>query len=452
MSSTSTDATGSPAPAATTGDGSARGNRLALLVIGLCWLLVLFDGLDMFVYGSVLPHMFETKALGINPDKAGNVGSYATFGMLIGALSSGTISDWIGRKKTILASTAVFSLASALTAMAGSLGTFSAARFLTGLGLGGLLPSAITMVSEYAPRGKRALIVGSLMTAHQAGGILAGYVALWTDSDWRTCFWICVVPLFIGVPLAAKYLPESLKFLQAKGRDEEAGALAARYGVELTAPAGKPQAGDRWGALATLFRGNLWVQTLFYWLASFGGLLLVYGFSQWLPTMMRNAGYDLGSSIGFTIVINLGGIFGMLVGGRLTDRFGGARICAVWFAFTAVGIYALSFHMALALTYTVVFFTGFFLFSGQAMIYATVADRSTDESRGTAVGWVSGMGRFGAVFGPWLGGQLLDTGSNTAGFTAFALAGVFALVFVSLTGLRMFDPAARVPSGVPSPR
>jgi AAHS family benzoate transporter-like MFS transporter len=91
---------------------SPRGARLATLVVGLCWLVVLFDGLDMFIYGSVLPHMLETKALGITPAKAGDVGSYATFGMLIGALSSGTVSDWVGRKKTIVVSTAVFSLAS----------------------------------------------------------------------------------------------------------------------------------------------------------------------------------------------------------------------------------------------------------------------------------------------------------------------------------------------------
>ncbi|WP_405735232.1 MFS transporter [Streptomyces sp. NBC_01537] len=415
---------------------SPRGARLATLVVGLCWLVVLFDGLDMFIYGSVLPHMLETKALGITPAKAGDVGSYATFGMLIGALSSGTVSDWVGRKKTIVVSTAVFSLASAVCASASSLAVFSLGRFLAGLGLGGLLPSAITMVTDYAPRGRRALIVGSLMTAHQAGGIVAGFVALWT-GDWRVSFWICVIPLFIGVPLAIRFLPESITFLQAKGRTAEARALADRYDVALPAPKeARPAGADRWSAVAALFRGGLWVQTLLFWLASFGGLLLVYGVSQWLPSLMKANGYDLGSSIGFIIVINLGGIVGMLVGGRLTDMFGGSRISTIWFAITAVGIYTLSVHMPLALTYTVVFLTGMFLFSGQAMIYANVAGRSSDENRGTAVGWVSGMGRFGAVFGPWLGGQLLATGSTTAGFTAFAIAAVFAAVMISLTGLR----------------
>ncbi|MEW2604119.1 hypothetical protein ACO8D0_12260 [Streptomyces pratensis] len=88
---------------------------------------------------------------------------------------------------------------------------------------------------------------------------------------------------------------------------------------------------------------------------------------------MRAAGYDLGSSLGF--VINLGGIVGMLVGGRLTDRFGGARIGAIRFGATAVGVYTLSVHMPLAVAYAVVFLTGLFLFSAQAMIYATVAAR-----------------------------------------------------------------------------
>ena len=420
----------SPSPA------PARGARLAVLVVGLCWLVVLFDGLDMFIYGSVLPHMLETKALGITPGKAGDVGSYATFGMLIGALSSGTVSDWVGRKKTIIVSTAVFSLASAVCASAAALGVFSLGRFLAGLGLGGLLPSAITLVTEYAPRGRGALIVGSLMTAHQAGGIVAGFVALGT-GDWRVSFWICVIPLFIGVPLAAKYLPESMAFLQARGRTTEARELADRYGVELADKDGRrPAAADRWSALTALFRGGLWVQTLLFWLASFGGLLLVYGVSQWLPSLMKANGYNTGSSIGFVIVINLGGIVGMLIGGRLTDRFGGSRIAAIWFGVTAVGVYALSAHMSLALTYAVVFLTGLFLFSAQAMIYATVAARSDAENRATAVGWTSGMGRFGAVFGPWLGGQLLATGSTTAGFTAFAVAGVFSMVMVSLTGLR----------------
>lgn len=421
----------SPSPA-------ARGGRLALLVVGLCWLAVLFDGLDMFIYGSVLPHLLATKTFGLTPDQAGDLGSYATFGMLVGALTAGTVADRIGRKKLMVGCVTLFSLASALCAVSGGVAVFGLGRTLAGLGLGGLLPTAISMVSDYAPRGRGALIIGMLMTAHHAGGILSAYVAKWLVEPvgWRAAFWVCVLPLLFA-PVLAKFLPESLSFLVAKGRTEEARALAARYEAELPeAKREKQGAAHRWNALLTLFRAGEWTQTLLYWLASFGGLLLVYGVATWLPTLMRAEGYALGSALSFVVVFNLGGIVGMLVAGRAADRFGAPRISAVWFALTAAGVYLLSVHMSTGVTMVVVFLTGVFLNSAQTMIYATVSIRSTPDSRATAVGWTSGMGRFGAVFGPWLGGQLLASGNGDLGFTAFALAGLSSMVFIGVAALR----------------
>ncbi|MFE3031459.1 MFS transporter [Streptomyces canus] len=414
----------------------ARGSRLALLVVGLCWLAVLFDGLDMFIYGSVLPHLLETRTFGLTADQAGDLGSYATFGMLVGALVAGTIADRIGRKKLMVACVTLFSLASGLCAMSESVTVFGLGRTLAGVGLGGLLPTAISMVSDYAPRGRGALVIGLLMTAHHAGGILSAYVAKWLIDPvgWRAAFWVCVLPLLFA-PVLAKLLPESLSFLVAKGRGEEARALAERYDVEVPAVR-TGGAGDRWTSLANLFRGNEWIQTLLYWAASFGGLLLVYGVATWLPTLMRAEGYALGSALSFVVVFNLGGIVGMLVAGRAADRFGAPRISALWFALTAAGVFLLSVHMSMTVTMIVVFLTGVFLNSAQTMIYATVSIRSNADNRATAVGWTSGMGRFGAVFGPWLGGQLLASGHGDRGFTAFALAGLSSMVFIGIAALR----------------
>ncbi|MGW7259695.1 MFS transporter [Streptomyces sp. NPDC054834] len=416
---------------------SARGSRLAALVVGLCWLAVLFDGLDMFVYGSVLPHMLASKALGITPDQAGDLGSYATFGMLVGALTAGTVADRIGRKKLMIACVTLFSLASGICALSGSVAVFGLGRTLAGVGLGGLLPTAISMVTDYARGGRGALTIGALMTAHHAGGILSAYVAKWLvePAGWRAAFWVCVLPLLFA-PVLAKALPESLSFLVAKGRTEEARALAERYETELPGAIGKKSAADRWDALLALFRGGEWLQTLLYWLASFGGLLLVYGVATWLPTLMRSEGYNLGSALTFVVLFNLGGIVGMLVAGRASDNFGAPRVSAIWFALTAAGVFLLSVHMPLGVTYLVVFLTGVFLNSAQAMIYATVSVRSTPDNRATAVGWTSGMGRFGAVFGPWLGGQLLAANKGDWGFTSFALAGVSSMVFIGIAALR----------------
>lgn len=150
----------------------------------------------MFIYGSVLPHMLAEKALGLTPDQAGDLGSYATFGMLVGALTAGTVADRIGRKKPMVACVALFSLASGLCAMAGGVEVFALGRTLAGVGLGGLLPAAISMVSDYAPRGRGALTIGLLMTAHHAGGILSAYVALWVVEPlgWRAAFWDLCAP------------------------------------------------------------------------------------------------------------------------------------------------------------------------------------------------------------------------------------------------------------------
>ncbi|MBO4255013.1 MFS transporter [Streptomyces griseorubiginosus] len=420
---------------------SARVGRLALLVVGLCWLAVLFDGLDMFIYGSVLPHLLETKTFGLTADQAGDLGSYATFGMLLGALTAGTVADRIGRKKLMTACVTLFSLASGICAVSGSVAVFGLGRTLAGVGLGGLLPTAISMVSDYAPRGRGALVIGLLMTAHHAGGILSAYVAKWLVEPvgWRAAFSVCVAPLLFA-PVLVKWLPESLSFLLAKGRTEEAGELAARYEVELPAVAGRTSAADRWDALRNLFRGGEWIQTLLYWPASFGGLLLVYGVATWLPTLMRTEGYELTNALTFVVVFNLGGIVGMLVAGRAADRFGAPRISAIWFALTAAGVYLLSVHMSTGVTTLVVFLTGVFLNSAQTMIYATVSIRSAPDNRATAVGWTSGMGRFGAVFGPWLGGRLLAAGHADWGFTAFALAGVSSMVFIGVASLRTPKP------------
>ncbi|MFF7604182.1 MFS transporter [Streptomyces parvulus] len=412
-----------------------RAGGPALLVVGLCWLAVLFDGLDMFIYGSVLPHMLEEKALGITSGQAGDLGSWATFGMLVGALTAGTVADRIGRKTLMVACVALFSLASALCAAADTLTVFGVGRTLAGLGLGGLLPTAISMVSDYAPRGRGALTIGLLMTAHHAGGILSAYVALWIVEPlgWRAAFWVCVAPLLF-VPVLLRYLPESLSFLVARGRTDRARELAARHDVVL--PAAPAPATARWEGLAGLFRDREWIQTLLYWTASFGGLLLVYGVATWLPTLMRAEGYALGSALTFVVLFNLGGIVGMLVAGRAADLFGAPRISSLWFALTGCGVFLLSVHMPQALTFVVVFLTGVFLNSAQTMIYATVSLRSAPAHRATAVGWTSGMGRFGAVFGPWLGGQLLASGRGDWGFTAFALAGFSSMVLIGVAALR----------------
>lgn len=173
--------------------------------------------------------------------------------------------------------------------------------------------------------------------------------------------------------------------------------------------------------------------TLAFWVASFMGLLLVYGLNQWLPTIMRDAGYALGAALAFLLVLNVGAVIGLLIAGPLADRYGSKTACAGWFALAAVFLFLLSVQLPLPLTYIAVTVTGVFVFSAQVLLYAYVSKHYPTSGRGTALGWAAGIGRIGAICGPLLGGLLV--GAQLAvpwGFYAFALVGLLGSIFIAL--------------------
>lgn len=410
--------------------------RSVFPVLALCWLAVFFDGMDVNIYGAVMPHMLEDDGLGLTTSTAGTIGSWTTFGMLIGALTAGNVTDWLGRRPVLACSVTLFSLGSALCAMAGTTTLFGAGRFIAGLGLGGLMPLCLAMVMEFAPPRRAALTTGLLMTSYHAGGMAATVLGLTVapSAGWRWVFWAGVLPAVIAVPLLLKLLPESPGVLLSRGEREKADQVADRYGLPRPTAVASPAAGarGRLDAVLALFRPESRWATLLLWLASFCGLLLVYGVSTWLPTMMKASGYGMTSSVSFLLVINAGGIVGMLIAGRAADRFGPVRISAIWFTLTAVGALLLRSHLSLGLTYAVVAVTGVWLFSAQVMVYATSNSLYRDSERAAGLGWVTGVGRAGAVVGPSLVGTLASNGSESWGFVAFALAGVTGAVAIAL--------------------
>lgn len=410
--------------------------RSVLPVLALCWLAVFFDGMDVNIYGAVMPHMLQDSGLGLTVAVAGTIGSWTTFGMLVGALTAGNVTDWTGRRPVLVCSVALFSVGSALCAVAGSTGVFGAGRFVAGLGLGGLMPLCLAMVMEFAPPRRAALTTGLLMTSYHAGGMVATVLGLTVapSAGWRWVFWAGVLPAVITVPLLLRLMPESPGVLLSRGDRERADRVADRYGLPRPTPVASPAAGarGRLDAVLALFRPESRWATPLLWVASFCGLLLVYGVSTWLPTMMKASGYGMTSSVSFLLVINAGGIVGMLIAGRAADRFGPVRVSAIWFTLTAAGALLLRQHLPLGLTYAVVAVTGVWLFSAQVMVYATSNTLYRDSERATGLGWVTGVGRTGAVVGPWLVGALASNGSQSWGFTVFALAGVTGAAAIAL--------------------
>ncbi|WDF41971.1 aromatic acid/H+ symport family MFS transporter [Streptomyces sp. T12] len=413
--------------------------RTVFPVLALCWLAVFFDGMDVNIYGAVMPHMLDDSGLGLTPASAGTIGSWTTFGMLIGALTAGNLTDWLGRRLMLVASVTLFSVGSAVCAVAGGVALFGFGRFVSGLGLGGLMPLCLAMVMEFAPPRRAALTTGLLMTSYHFGGMAATGLGLTLAqaAGWRWVFWAGVLPAVIAVPLLLKLLPESPGVLLARGEREKADAVADRYGLPRPTAVAAPAAGaaGRLAAVRELFRPESRWATPLLWLASFCGLLLVYGVSTWLPQMMRAEGYGLSSSVSFLMVINAGGIVGLLIAGRTADKFGPVRVSAIWFVLTAAGALLLSNHLPLGATYAVVAITGVWLFSAQVMVYAATNTVYRDSERATGLGWVTGVGRTGAVVGPWLIGVLATSGNQSWGFTTFALAGLVGAVAIALVPL-----------------
>jgi AAHS family benzoate transporter-like MFS transporter len=412
------------------------------LVPALCGFAVGFDGYDLIVYGTVVPALLEYQPWALSPERVGVIGSYAIIGMLIGALLAGTVTDIIGRRKALLVCVTWFSIFTAACGIAPSPELFGLFRFLAGIGLGGLIPVATALTLEYAPGHRRNITYTAMMASYNVGGLLAAGLAilLIPAFGWRVMFLIALVPLFVIVPLGLMYLPESISFLLAQGRRGEAEALSGRFGVPLQEVARTVQKeeetavhGGKLHALKTILSRLFFLRSVAFWVASFFGLMLIYGLSTWLPGVMTEAGYSVGSALSFLLLFNVGAIIGNLVAGGLADRFGTKLVCGLFFSIAAVGIALLSVKMPIVLIYLLAGLAGAGVFAAMVLVYSYIGQYYPASSRATALGWAAGVGRTGAILGPIIGGLLVGAGLAVPwGFYTFALAGVIAALIIFL--------------------
>ena len=416
--------------------------RTRLTVVAICSATIIADGYDLIVYGAVVPSLLQYEAWGLTEVEAGAIGSYALIGMLFGALIVGTITDIVGRRKIMLFCIAWFSLCMGLCAIAPSPELFGLFRFVAGLGLGGVVPTAIALTIEYAPPRWRNLTNSIMFCGYSVGGILAALlaIALLPDFGFRTMFFIGMAPLVLILPLAYRYLPESVEFLLANDRGEEAETLARRYQVPLAATASGPAReeevstrGNKLKALASLFSRNYVVATLLFWVACFMGLLLVYGLNTWLSKIMFDAGYPLGSALAFLLVLNLGAILGTPLAGAAADRFGSKSVVTTMFLTAAASIFLLSFQLPSLLLYLLVAVAGIGSIGTTILVNAYTANYYPAGSRATALGWSLGIGRLGAILGPIFGGLVLASNLGLEwNFYAFAIPALLGALVIFL--------------------
>lgn len=418
---------------------NARFSRFHWLVMGLCALLLIFDGYDLFIYGVVLPVIM--KEWGLSPLQAGALGSYALFGMMFGALAFGSLADRIGRKKGIAICFALFSVATVLNGFASTPTEFGIWRFIAGLGCGGLMPNAVALMNEYAPKKMRSTLVALMFSGYSLGGMLSAGVGIFMlpRYGWESMFFVATVPLLL-LPLIVYWLPESIGFLIRQGRLEQARALLTRLAPETRIDAEdklQVSAGKGKGAsVLELFRHGLAVRTAAIWIAFFCCLLMVYALSSWLPKLMAGAGYSLGSSLSFLLALNFGGMAGAILGGWLGDRLNLVKVMIGFFIAAAVSISLLGINSPMPVLYLLIFVAGATTIGTQILLYAGTAQLYGLSIRSTGLGWASGIGRNGAIVGPLLGGALMGIQLPLQlNFMAFAIPGAVAALSMTVYAL-----------------
>lgn len=422
----------------------AKFTRTHLAITLICALLLIFDGYDLFIYGVVLPVLMDEWSL--SPAQAGALGSYALFGMMFGALFFGTLADRIGRRKGILICFLLFSIATVLNGMVTTPLMFAVFRFIAGLGCGGLMPNVVSLMNEYAPRRLRNTLVALMFSGYALGGMLAAGIGIFLLPlfGWQSMFFAAAVPLLI-LPFIMYYLPESIGFLIREGKQDKARHLLTKLspdvdlGKEVVLESRDKSVGS--ASVKSLFSEGRAIPTMMIWTAFFCCLLMVYALSSWLPKLMANAGYSLGSSLGFLLVLNLGSVVGAIWGGSLGDRFNIGKVLVVFFAVSALSISLLGINSSTPILYLLIAIAGATTIGTQILLYACAAQTYGLNIRSTGLGWASGIGRNGAIVGPILGGVLMGIQLPLQyNFIAFALPGVIAaiamMVFVLYTTKR----------------
>jgi putative MFS transporter len=414
---------------------------------GIGWALDAMDvGLISFVIAQ-LAVVWKADA-----GSLGFVASAGFLGMAIGASLGGLLADKLGRRQVFALTLLVYGVFTGLSALSLSVGALIALRFLVGLGLGSELPVASTLVSEFAPariRGRIIVILESFWAIGWTAAAVIGYFVIPTSDDgWRWALALGAVPAVWAIFVRLR-LPESVRFLEAKGRHAEAERIVADFedaaGVSTppaTAEAPEPVvAGER--PIATLFGARLRRRTISLWLVWFCVNFAYYGAFIWLPTLLVAQGFSLVRSFEYTLIITLAQLPGYAASAWLVEKWGRRVTLAVFLAGSAIS--AGLFGTADSVTSILVFgaLLSFFNLGAWGALYAVTPELYPTRVRGTGAGWAAGFGRLASIIAPLCVPLLLSAGGVALPFgvfaAVFAVAAIAALTLPDLRGKALED-------------
>ncbi len=408
-------------------------SRYQKLVIFLGFAVIALDGFDIAIMGFIAPVL--KQEWGVSNHELGFVISTALIGLALGAMFSGPLADWLGRKKIIINSVFFFGFWTVATAFSHNIEQMIFFRFMTGLGLGAAMPNISTLVSEYAPERKRSFIITVIFCGFTFGAAIGGFTASWLIPmyGWHSLMALGGILPLLFVPILLWKLPESVRFLVIK--QAPAGQICAILkrlypgkiadNVSFVLPT-LPVSGN---AMRIVLSPQYRFGTLMLWLVYFMGLFLVYILGSWLPTLVKEIGLTVSQAAIMTAIYQAGGTVGSLFAGWLMDRINPHRALGVIFAVgglvtMAIGFAAASFTLLCLLA----LISGACLNGANTGMNALSARFYPTQARATGSSWMHGVGRIGAILSAFAGAEMLAMDLKFE--TVFLLLGIPALLTV----------------------
>ena len=427
-------------------------SRYQWLIFALCFIIVLLDGYDTAAIGFIAPSLI--KEWGVARPELGPVLTAALFGLAAGAIISGPLADRLGRKFVLVGSVLVFGVACLAAAYSASLDQLTTLRFVTGVGLGAAMPNAVTLMSEFCPEQRRAMVTNAMFCGFPMGAAFGGFLAAWMipQFGWRSVLVLGgVAPLILTVVIAFA-LPESVRYLVARGKPAERIRSALRHisssvgSAQSFVMTEKSSTAAESGIGVVLSRPYI-VGSVMLWLAYFMGLVIFYALINWMPLLFKEVGIDSKTATLISALFPLGGCGAILLG-WLMDRYNGNRMIAVGYALTAVAIYAigLSAGSNVGRLMVLVFVAGVLMNTAQVSMPALAAAFYPTRGRATGVAWMLGIGRFGGIAGSFLVAELARRSLSFGEiFSVVAIPGAIAMLALLIKQLVEPDMGSYVP-------
>lgn len=398
-----------------------------LLVTGLGWL---FDSMDTGLIAFILPVL--AKEWGLAPGQMGLIGSIGLIGMALGAVVSGTVADRIGRKKVFTITVLLYSIASAFCALSWNYQSLLVFRFLVGFGLGGELPVAATLVSEYAPSRVRGRFIVLLESFWGLGWIAAACIAYFFIPlyGWRMAFLIGALPA-LYVCLIRMHMPESVRYLLAHGRVSEARQIVLSLEKALYVPsqpfteADEPLPAVTKASFRELWKKPFASRTIMLWLVWFGINFSYYGIFMWLPSLVFQQGFTVVKTFEYVLIMTLAQLPGYYCAAWLVDKIGRKYTLSAFLLFSGVASYFFGHASTAATLMMWGSVMSFFNLGAWGVLYTYTPEQYPTAIRALGSGWAAGFGRFGGMAAPMMVGALL---ARRFGFGSVFY--MFALVFV----------------------